>query len=516
MEHSLLARPIETRSWIQQVPPALVMAVLYAAPVLFVLRLDQVNDTDVWWHLRVGQWIAQHRTIPHSELFSAFAAGKSWSAYSWLFELTLFSLFQKLGLVGIAIYSSTMVAAIAAALHHLVRRLNSDLALGAGLTFLAMYTMGRLYAPRPWLITILFFTLELNILMQARKNDRTRELLWLPLIFAFWANVHIQFVDGLVVLGIALIESVLARWWPGMATKLSPRKAVCVFLGCIAATLINPSGWGIYRVAYGLVAQTGQISQISELSAIAFRSLDDWFVLLFALASVAALAWAHRVTFFEAMLLAFSIVIALRSQRDVWVIAVSASAILASSLHWNGEKAYRPGLPTIPIVLLATGLLGVLAFRLMRFDNADLQIKLAADLPERAVEIIKQKNMKGPLFNDLNWGGYLIWSLRMPVSIDGRTNVYGSQRIVRSYQTWNAYPGWDSDPDLLPAELIFAKSSAPLTQVLRLQPCLQVAYEDGLAALFIANPNETSAPDRAATTFCTSRALPTGQQASHR
>ena len=504
MNQASTTESIDSRPGRLQWQSAIAMAVLYTTPVFFVLRLDQVNDTDVWWHMSVGRWIAQHG-IPRTELFSAFAGGKPWSAYSWLFESMLFWLYQKLGLLGIAAYSATMVVAIAATVHHLIRRLNSDFTLGAGLTFLAMYTMGRLYTPRPWLLTILLFALELNILMKVRKNGDTRELLWLPLIFAVWANVHIQWVNGLVVLGIALVESIAAQWSSAIKTELRASKAAYIFLACIAATLVNPYGWGIYRVAFGLANQMGELSQISEFSALPFRSFDDWCVLFLALASSGALAWKHRFVFFETALLAFSIWVSFRSQRDVWLLAIAASAILASSLQTTAQKELRLGIRPVLIVVLATGILVALAFRATRFDNSDLQVKMAADLPVRAVETIKQQDLEGPLYNDLNWGGFLIWSLRMPVSMDGRTNVYGSDKIIRSYETWRLYPGWDSDPDLLNAKLIIAPVSTPLTQALRVQPCLRRVYEDQLAAVFVLNMAQNLETISATTNFCAAR-----------
>ncbi len=62
--------------------------------------------------------------------------------------------------------------------------------------------MTHLYTPRPWLFTILFFVLVLDIVMQARLTGRARELAWLPLIFALWANTHIQFIDGIRAAGL--------------------------------------------------------------------------------------------------------------------------------------------------------------------------------------------------------------------------------------------------------------------------------------------------------------------------
>ena len=75
----------------------------------------------------------------------------------------------------------------------------------------------------------------------------------------------------------------------------------------------------------------------------------------------------------------------------------------------------------------------------------------------------------------------------MPVSIDGRTNLYGNERMDRSIATWGAQPDWASDPQLKQAGLIIGSAKAPLTQVLRMDPHYKLVYEDELAAVFTAH-----------------------------
>ena len=122
----------------------------------------------------------------------------------------------------------------------------------------------------------------------------------------------------------------------------------------------------------------------------------------------------------------------------------------------------------------------------MQVNNVQLGTQLAKSLPVQAVEAVRAKGYAGPLYNTFNWGGYLIWALRMPVSIDGRRNLYGDQRIDRSVATWNAEPDWASDGQLLQAGVVIGPVKAPLTQVLRMDSRFQLAYEDKLAAVFAA------------------------------
>jgi hypothetical protein len=480
-EPQALDRPIKNADRIAQ---ATVLAMLFAAPALMCLHAACVNDPDIWWHMRTGEWILQHHAVPHVDPFSAPNAGKPWAAYSWLFELLSIQLFHRLGLVGLVGYSAGMVLAITVALWHLIKRLQSDFSVIALLTFASCFCLGRLYTPRPWMFTILFFVLEVDILMHARKTGRIRELAWLPLIFALWSNLHIQFVDGLLVLGLAAAEAVAAPWWFAARTKLRAPWLCAAFAGSVLATLANPFGWHIYRVAYDLASQTGVMDKIGELQSIQFRDPADFCLLFLALAAAGALAWTRRLRVFETGLLVFAAVLSFRSQRDVWVMATVAAAILASTIEGRETAAIKLPKLGVQLAVLAAALAVLAGFRTMHIDNGQLQTQLAKSMPVRAVEAIRAKGYAGPLYNDFNWGGYLIWALRMPVSIDGRAAFYGDTSIDRSVATWNAEPDWASDPALASAGLVVGPVKAPLTQILRMDPHFKLVYEDKLAAAF--------------------------------
>lgn len=73
---------------------------------------------------------------------------------------------------------------------------------------------------------------------------------------------------------------------------------------------------------------------------------------------------------------------------------------------------------------------------------------------------------------------------RLPVSIDGRSNLAGDERLNRSIATWSGEPDWASDPDLKAAALVIAPIEAPLTQLLRTDSRFELAYEDRIASVF--------------------------------
>jgi hypothetical protein len=464
---------------------AFLLTVFYAIPAIRCFYTAGFVDFDVWWHLRTGEWIMQHHALPHMEPFSSFAAGKPWNAYSWLFELLILQLFQQLGLTGIVAYTIGMVLIFTVLLHRMIRHLQADFTMGILLTFIACYCLAPLNMPRSWWFTIVFFVLELDILMQVRKTGKTRGLFWLPLIFALWANLHIQFVYGLIVLLIALVEAVAAQKWTGIQTRNRPSWLLGTFIACALAVFVNPYGWNIYAVAYQYGTDKDLLYRLSEMQAMAFRSPGEFIVLGFALAATAVLAMARRIQLFEILLLAFSIFVSFRAQRDAWVVVIAACAIIAPAIRGKRENIFRLKPSGVTAAALAADLVVILAFRALHVDNAKMQAILADHLPVHAVEVIKERGYSGPLYNDFGWGGYLIWSLRMPVSIDGRTNVYGDERIDRFVSIWAGSPDWTSDPDLAKAGLIIGPASSSLVQLLRMDPRFELAYEDKVAAVFI-------------------------------
>ena len=113
---------------------------------------------------------------------------------------------------------------------------------------------------------------------------------------------------------------------------------------------------------------------------------------------------------------------------------------------------------------------------------------IADAFPAGAVGFLRREGRRGTLWNEYVWGGYLIWALPThPVSIDGRTNLYGSDGVTRAMSTWAGGPGWDADPELTSAKLVIAPVELPLTKLLRERPTeWRVVFEDETAAVFVA------------------------------
>ena len=92
----------------------------------------------------------------------------------------------------------------------------------------------------------------------------------------------------------------------------------------------------------------------------------------------------------------------------------------------------------------------------------------------------------GPLYNNLNWGGFLMWYLPdMPVAIDGRNDLYGDKLDEVFYYTESGFPSYATDPYLNEAGTVILQSDLPLAKLLTIDPRFQLIYHDDIATVFL-------------------------------
>ena len=89
------ATPTRNRliAWLSNPRQALLAAVLILTGAV---GLDALSDPDVWWHIRLGDWIIAHHQIPAGELFAYTAFGNPLVAHEWLSE-TIFAALAAVG-----------------------------------------------------------------------------------------------------------------------------------------------------------------------------------------------------------------------------------------------------------------------------------------------------------------------------------------------------------------------------------------------------------------------------------
>jgi len=463
------------------------LVVVFTLPALAFLRNFYMTDPDFGWHLRAGDWILSQRAVPYTDPFSAYGADKPWYDYSWLFDIFFALLYRYFGLSGFAILEVAFRVAIPACLFRLQRSLGLTFwpaALSAGM---AAYSIYQIYAPRPGMFTVIFLILELQILFGALLKGKFSGLYWLIPLFWLWASIHIQFIHGLIIFGMFAGERLLYRALRREpAPQPLPLKSLAVFGACVLGTMLTPYGWHIYSTVFVYAGQKQIYEAISEMLAMNFRHPSHFVLVLLAFCAAGALGWSRKLRPLWLLLFAFSAVLGFRSIKDTWILAIVSAALFGIGLSQeSGDETTMPARHKWALALCTAAVLAV-AWQRYGVNNDWIEMGLAGSYPEAAVRYVKQHHLSGPLYNDFTSGGFLIWRLpNIPVSMDGRTNVHGDERVRAYTNALKGMPGWENDEDLAKANLIIWTAKSPLPALLGCDARFKQVYKDPQAVVFV-------------------------------
>jgi len=443
-------------------------------------------DEDLWSHIATGNWILAHRAVPTQDIFGAYTLGKPWVAYTWLFDVLMAKTYSALGLHGIATLATVLTLGFVASLVVLFSRCGRMLR-AIALAALVFSASAIVVTPRPWLFTCLFFVLELYLLSQARDRGQAAWLIPVPPLLALWANVHIQFVYGLAVMGLFAIEYPVAavlKWDSTSARRMNRWFVVALVLSTLA-TLANPYGWRLYNVVAEYATQKTAVQVIQEMQPLQFRTASDWAALFLVCSALFAIAGRQRRSTLMISLLIVSMWFGFRTGRDVWFMAVISAWIIANYSGRPDKVLTKVRMMQWAIAVPVTAAVALAVLQSKSVSAKALQESASQRFPVQASAYIEKHGMKTPLYNPYGWGGYLIWRLPgMPVSIDGRANLYGDDGLVRFMQTWTGQRNWAEDPALMKANTIILERNSALASILRSDARFRMVYDDKVASVF--------------------------------
>jgi hypothetical protein len=154
---------------------------------------------------------------------------------------------------------------------------------------------------------MILFTIVLTFLLEAQRNGRMQLLWWLPLIFVLWANIHIQFIYGLFVVGLFMGLNVVQRLASRVgiepdfvqAPTLPLSGLIGVLIACFAATFIGPYTYHLYHVVAAYSNSHVPYFMIQELSAFNFKFFTHYVLLLLTTVAFFAVGWPKKLDLFK-------------------------------------------------------------------------------------------------------------------------------------------------------------------------------------------------------------------------
>lgn len=491
-DRSEIGGPSKRDPWRRRLPRSLLVAFLLtiiAAPTL--LPRFSVVDNDIWWHLKVGDWIIEHSGFPHSGILSRTAAERPWAAYSWFYEVLLSVFHRWLHLAGISVYGFLLALGVACSIFWMTLRLSGSFWKSCVLSTATCATSLFNVYPRPVFFSMALFTVTLTLLLEARRSGRIQLLYWLPPVFLLWANAHIQFIYGVFLLGLFVGINVLQHWASRsglkndslLASSLPPGKLAIISAACLLATCVGPYSYHLYFVVFGYVTAKFPYAAIAEFQALRFRNYTDFVQLLLMGIAFFALGRRKQLDPFLISLLVIASVVGFRMQRDSWFVCITAAACIAVTPA-SPKREYFNTAAVKLAVILAVMVLGYA--KLTDFSSDGLRLAVSNVYPVQAVNFLRDHPQRGPLYNTFDWGGFLSWYMPgSPVAIDGRTDLYGDEIDYRFFRTENGDPSYLEDPYLNEANLILLPKQRPIARVLASDSRFRLIYEDSLSVVFI-------------------------------
>ncbi|MBI3559155.1 hypothetical protein HY085_02055 [Candidatus Gottesmanbacteria bacterium] len=153
---------------------------------LFLAFLLPVRDNDFGWHYRCGE-----KLCPTNE-YSYFLPNYHWAYPGFFYDVSLAKIFNHFGLFGVAVFGAVIFTAIFLIYFFLLKgsfTFRVIFILAAAVLSWSILSLGY----RSQILGLLFFVIELLILEK-------RKFWSLPLLFFFWANTHLSFFLGPLIL----------------------------------------------------------------------------------------------------------------------------------------------------------------------------------------------------------------------------------------------------------------------------------------------------------------------------
>ena len=469
------------------------VAVLFIG--VFGLAARNVDDPDVWWHLKTGQYIAEHKSVPHSDFFSYTRAGQPWVAHEWLTEVLLYKIERTAGWGGLIVI---FAAILSIAFFFLYLRCGSAPYVAGIATLVAAVATAPLWGVRPQILSLFLTSLWLVIL---ERSERNTKLLWwtLPLTL-LWVNSHAGFALGLALSALFLV----GKWLEQALEPSSPNPTPQLRTGAIILLLdlllvpLNPNGLRMFAYPIETLRSAAMQNYIAEWASPNFHRAEYWPFGLLVLGTFATFSWSHeKVRPRDLLLLLVSLYAGLRSIRMMPLFVLITVPIICRKLgDWPRRGSPLQRSPEARRGWAIRGLFnGVIVAAMVVFAGVHVVqvIKRQPEVemqrfPARAITFLETHPRSGRIFNHYDWGGYLIWRLYPPtrVFIDGRADVYGEQLLDEFATTYQLKGNWQQSLERWEIGTVLVPSNAALVTGLRSSPRWKISYEDAQAIVLIA------------------------------
>lgn len=510
-----------------RLPPSLLRRAPGAATLIATaaLALRRLDDSDTWWHLASGRWIAENWRVPATDPLSHTVPDHAWINLQWLYDLTLYGLWRLGGADALVLAA---VAAYTGAVWLLLGTLRRwvGVSLASLLALWALLVAEERFLIRPEMVSFVLLGLVLRVLLTASR-EHPRGLLAVPLLTLLWVNSHSLFVIGLFCIACAAggaAASQLTQRATGSRDGggISAGPLVACALAAVLAAFVNPYFWRgavfplelLTRIdgSRSVFQSIGEFrppwsGYFETLAISAYQSLAVFSLTIVVLALGVRAFGRRRVGtgFAPGALASFAalLYVSTLARRNIALFALGAVptmamalAVLDDALAPRLRAALRKIEPALAGAVTVAGLgltVWVATNGYYRWNGSTHAFGAGvfeANFPVHAVDFAREAGLAPRLYNDLSAGGYLTWDnpVEGGVFIDGRLEVYDTAFFTTYRQTLEDAASWEAAIRRYGVETVILFHRWPnrhgLIRRLAADPRWALLHEDEVAVVF--------------------------------
>lgn len=456
--------------------------------LVFLFFLIPSIDPDLGWYIRTGAEFFSTGSIPFNNTYTYFLSGYHFlNPYS-LYAITVFSMYKTLGLWGLMFLNALVMT-------------------------LGFYLIGRIFPKAKTIVRALLFIALLLVYNQFLLGLRSQITTFIGIIavyyviltqrsvvkgfvlsfalFIFWANLHGGFPIGLMIIGLALLNSLFTP------SKKASLYCVSVLSGGFIGSLINPFGIYLYSwtIRHFQVPLSSMIAEWTPPSIVVILFISAAFFILIIIAFSVP---SKRKLFWAALLLLFSY-LSVRANRNIVLLLVTITLFITDYFYNYFQKIEHSKkfmqLITLGIVFGTLISLYTLFTRSIPFitDNKGFCNNEFAVYPCEAVSYLKSNPLEATnVFAPYEWGGYLEWQLpQYAYFTDGRMAVWDSPLQESPYLTnlkiMQAKEGYKDILEKYNTEALFISSGSYLDIDIQKDSSWKEVYRDETSVIYLPN-----------------------------
>lgn len=395
------------------------------------------GDDDIFWHLATGRYIVQNSSVPDKDVFGHITSGAEWIPFEWGWDVLTYGLYNLAGYNAILAFRSIAFCFIFFMLFQILRKFKVNTFLSLLMLFLLLIGIMDRLSPRPHILTYVFFSLLLYILLNYKYFERakyTRKLYFIPVIFLLWANSHMGVLAGGLVLFVFVISETIIYLKPNSystpdAKALAKEELTRLWIIAIVSAvllLVNPHGINTYIYAYGhtkmkMLATVNEWQNPFTDKADFGITLSMYKLFLYCGILVLIYSYIRKDVLFALTVIAFAVysVRAIRFTVDYEIVLLP---FIAVSINYYLSRIKSPAFRTfisgnIPKLILAVFFIYVIFQVPSNAIYEKLQYYRVSGwgingdfIPVQMYDFMKENGIKGIPFNHFGTGGYIVWS----------------------------------------------------------------------------------------------------------